>query len=127
MTTRVKKAKATATRSRNYSKEETHQAWLQAAQDWMDAREEMGDARFQGEDLETPEVLKHLKVHYVLTVIAWDNTTTTVNGSAESEENLIKRTQQELSNKPTAMRARLTDANTGRIICNFHHHTIQPL
>lgn len=127
MKTRVNKAKATATRSRNYSKEETHQAWLQAAQDWMEAREEMGDARFQGEDPETPKVLKHLKVHYVLTVIAWDNSTSTTNGSAESEETLIKLTQQELSQKPNAMRARLTDANTGRIICNFHHHTIQPL
>ena len=127
MTTRVKKAKATATKSRNYSKEETHQAWLQVAQDWMEAREEIGDARFQEEHQNTNEALKHLTVHYLLTIVAWDNTTTTVNGSAESEENLIKRTQQELSNKPTAMRARLTDANTGRIICNFHHHTIQPL
>lgn len=127
MTTRVNKAKATATRTRKNNKKETAQAWLQAAQDWMDAREEIGDARFQGEDPETPEVLKHLTVHYVLTIVAWDNRTTTINGSAESEENLIKRTQQELSLKPSAMRARLTDANTGRIICNFHHHTIQPL
>lgn len=127
MTTRVNKAKATATRTRKNNKKENNQAWLQAAQDWMEAREEIGDARFQNEDRETPEVLKHLNVHYILTIVAWDNSTSTVNGSAESEENLIKRTQQELSLKPTAMRARLTDANTGRIICNFHHHTIQPL
>ena len=121
MTTRVKKAKATATKSRNYSKEETHQAWLQAAQDWMEAREEIGDARFQGEDLETP------KVYYVLTVVAWDNTTSTTNGSSVSEENLIKSTQKALSTNERAMRARLTDAVTGRVICNFHHHSIQPL
>ena len=121
MTTRVNKAKATATRTRKNNKKENNQAWLQAAQDWMEAREEIGDARFQGEDLETP------KVYYVLTIIAWDNTTLTDSGSAESEDELIKSTQKTLSNMTMAMRARLTDAVTGRVICNFHHHSIQPL